>query len=105
MTANGEVTRLTGELMTANGEVTRLTLEIDGDGTPENLGLKEELRLANADVTRLTGELMTAKGEVTRLTQIIKGDGTPGKYRPRRGTPARQRDDCKAARGHSPRNS
>ena len=66
-TANGEVTRLTGELGTANGEVTRLTGEL-GTANGEVTRLTGELGTANGNVTRLEGELGTANGEVARLT-------------------------------------
>ena len=64
--ANGEVTRLTGELGTATGEVTRLTGEL-GTATGEVTRLTGELATANGEVSRLTGELGTANGEVSRL--------------------------------------
>ena len=61
-TANGEVTRLTGELDTAtkgltaaNAEVMRLTTEIEGDGTDANPGLRQQLADAMARIAALEG--------------------------------------------------
>ena len=75
-TANGNVTRLEGELMTAQGEVTRLTGELmtSQDNASD---LQMQLTAANDDVTRLTGELGTATDEVTRLKgelETVKGE-------------------------------
>ena len=69
-TAEGEVTRLTGELATATGNVTRLEGEL-GTATTNVGQLTAQLVTATGNVTRLEGELEAANGRVTDLTNRI----------------------------------
>ena len=75
-TAEGEVTRLEGELDTAVGRVTQLTTQL-ATTTDSVTDLTGELETATANVTRLGGELGTARENVTRLEGEIGSADDP----------------------------
>ena len=78
-----EPTSLLGMLAAEQAQVMMLTQQIDGDGTPENPGLTQQLadamaRIGSADEpTSLLGMLAAEQAQVMMLTQQIDGDGTP----------------------------
>ena len=81
-TAEGDVTRLTGELETATTNVTRLEGEL-GTATTNVGQLTAQLVTATGNVTRLEGELEAANGRADRPDEPDWQRGRCGHAMPR----------------------